>query len=828
VTLRSDIERGFEGWAELVLRWRRSVIASTLMLVSALAVGLQWLEIETSFASYLPHDNSAQQLYERFRDEFGSGERIVLLLRPVDLYDTAFLEDLDGLHRALEEELPYVDDLTSLVNARHLLGTADTLVSEGLLDELPRTQEDLERVRQRVHANPLYRNFIVAADDSATAIVVELDGSAGDPTPSTVQSPDELAELLEGFEDETPVAGRTAGGELLSTEQLVHLDRVLDGIVAEHAPRSAELFVVGTPLLAHQLGQMLTRDIVVFVSLSLGFTALLLFLLFRSFWAMAHPLVVVGLSVAGTLGWMGWNGIPITAVTEILPSLLVAIGVADAVHIQTMFFKQREEGSAVHESIRWAMGHSGLAVLLTSVTTAASMAAFRAAELQPVIDLGRAAPVGIGLALLFSITLLPVLLSLTRMESLAGHASRRDTAKHIDAALFRLGRLGTRHPRSVLISVAALWALAATGAATLRFSQDDLRWLPESDPIRTGTEQLNRSMQGAEPFELRIELTPGLDLREPAVLEALREIEERVGALRVGEVAVAQSLSLVDVVEETHRALGDDPTAPLQLPDSRAAVSQELLLFENAAPDDLERLATSDLQIARIAMTVPFVDALHYPRFARAVTDVSDAVLDERGLRGQVTIEPTGLLVLSGETFDLLFVSMARSYTIAFCLISVLMLILIGQLRLGSLSILPNLTPILLVLGLMGWIDAALDISSMLVGGILIGVVVDDTIHFAHNYARYRLQLKCSLAAIRETLATTGRAMLVTSVVLSIGFFAFTGASLSNVADFGLLCGIGVLLAFLADVVMLPALVAIVAPCAADCPAHGKEARVAT
>jgi predicted RND superfamily exporter protein len=210
------------------------------------------------------------------------------------------------------------------------------------------------------------------------------------------------------------------------------------------------------------------------------------------------------------------------------------------------------------------------------------------------------------------------------------------------------------------------------------------------------------------------------------------------------------------------------------------------------------------------------------------VTDVSDAVLDERGLRGQGTIEPTGLLVLSGETFDLLFVSMARSYTIAFCLISVLMLILIGQLRLGSLSILPNLTPILLVLGLMGWVDAALDISSMLVGGILIGVVVDDTIHFAHNYARYRLQRTCSLAAIRETLATTGRAMLVTSVVLSIGFFAFTGASLSNVADFGLLCGIGVLLAFLADVVMLPALVAIVAPCAADCPAHGKEARVAT
>jgi hypothetical protein len=179
--------------------------------------------------------------------------------------------------------------------------------------------------------------------------------------------------------------------------------------------------------------------------------------------------------------------------------------------------------------------------------------------------------------------------------------------------------------------------------------------------------------------------------------------------------------------------------------------------------------------------------------------------------------------MLAGETFDLLFGSMARSYAIAFGVIGVLMVLLIGDLRIGLLTLLPNLVPILLVLGFMHAIDSPLDVSSMLVGGILIGVVVDDTIHFAHNFAGYREETGCALRAIRKTLTTTGRAMLVTSITLSIGFFAFMGASLSNVAAFGLLCGLGVVLAFLADVVMMPALVAAVAPCAPSCPGHRLE-----
>lgn len=816
MTLRLQAERILTRWTAWVLGHRGIVVACTALVIGMLATGLPRLRMETSFESYLPKNNPALEIYERFRGEFGSGERVVILLRPAEMFDPHFLAELVLLHDALEERLPYLDDVTSLVNARHLVGGEGTLTAEGLLDDVPQDEAGLERLRAKLEDNALYENIIVSQSRAETAIVIELDGSYEE-----TDAGDELlmpndAPFSSGFA-EAPI-----GGELLSTEQARRLVRALEEVLSDHAPESTEVFVAGTPVLAHRLGAMLTRDIAVFIGASLCLTALLLAALFGNAWAMIHPLLVVVLSVVGTLGGMGLAGLPLTAVTEVLPSLLITIGVGDAIHIQSMYYKQRELGAAKNDAIVGAMGHSGLAVLLTSVTTAASMAAFQTADLQPIIDLGRAAPFGIMLAFLLSVTLLPVLLASSEMGAGAGGVGRARRARAFDRVLVGLGRVGTRRPLLVVCVVLALSVLGAAGAMRLRFSQDDLKWLPADDPLRIATEQLNTSMGGAEPFELHVKLGPGRDLREPAIVAALSEIQRGVSGIRSGPVEVAKVLSLGDVLEETHRVLRD-PDDPSPWPDSRAAVSQELLLFEAAAPDDLERLVDARWQQTRLAISVPFVDALYYPNFARDAAELASHTLGERGLGDAVQVIPTGLLTLAGETFELLFVSMVRSYLIGFAVIALLMLLLIGNLRLGLMSWLPNVVPILLVLGLMGWIDAPLDISSMLVGGILIGVVVDDTIHFAHTFARYREEMDCSLRAIRATLETTGRAMLITSTVLSLGFLTFAGASLSNVADFGLFCGAGVILAFLADIVVLPALVSLAAPCPPDCACHKAE-----
>lgn len=817
MTAREWIASVFVRWTDAVLRHPRIVVAVHAVVLGILAVGLPQIRLETSFESYLPEDNPARTLLEQFRRDFGSGERIVVLLEPEALYDVRFLEGLRALHTALEERMPHLDRVTSLVDARHLVGSAASLSSVPLLDPPPLDASSLDRLRSRIRSNPLYTNWIVSEDERATALVIELEARGGADAGALT---DEA--VLEGFDDGGAAGPLPSRGELLSTTESEAVVRTLEAVLEARAPPSTAVYVSGTPLIAHRLGELLTRDMVRFVGTSLVLTALLLFALFGSGWAVFGPLVVVGFAVVATLGWMGWTGEPITAVTEVLPSLLLAIGVADAIHVQSLFYKYCEQGVAVEDAIRRAMGDSGLAILLTSLTTAASMLAFQTAELEPVVDLGRAAPFGIAVAFASTVSLLPVLIA-SRSPAERGRRWRGLVAgRGIERALLAISRIGTRRPGRVLLATAAVTVAAGTAATGLRFSQDDLRWLPEDEPLRIGTEALNRTMGGMEPLEILVRIEDErLDLQDPLVMDAIREIDERASDVRVGPVAAAQSLSLADVLDETHRTIMG-PGAEPATPRTREAVSQELLLFESAAPDDLARLVAGDWKTSRLAISVPFVDALHYPRYARAVLDVAQDVLERHGLEQRVDVTATGLLVVAGETFDLLLVSMVRSYVAAFGVIGLLMLLLIGRVRLGLLALVPNLAPIVIVLGLMDWLDSPIDISSMLVGGILIGVVVDDTIHLVHHFGRDRASSGCSLRAIREAIEKTGRALVITSLVLAIGFFSFLGASLSNVADFGLYCGVGVLLALVADLLVLPALIAIAAPCPPDCACGGE------
>ena len=182
---------------------------------------------------------------------------------------------------------------------------------------------------------------------------------------------------------------------------------------------------------------------------------------------------------------------------------------------------------------------------------------------------------------------------------------------------------------------------------------------------------------------------------------------------------------------------------------------------------------------------------------------------DALGDQAQFTL--TGLGVLAGETIVAVMHSMLRSYTIALAVICPMLILLIGNLRLGLVAVIPNLAPIILALGLMGWTEMPLDSLTMLTGSIAIGLAVDDTIHFMHNFRRYYAESGDVDYAVRNTLATTGQALLFTSLVLSSGFFLYYFATMLLLHNFGLLTAFTILAAFLADILLAPALMALFA-----------------
>jgi len=218
----------------------------------------------------------------------------------------------------------------------------------------------------------------------------------------------------------------------------------------------------------------------------------------------------------------------------------------------------------------------------------------------------------------------------------------------------------------------------------------------------------------------------------------------------------------------------------------------------------MEDFTASQFSKARLMVKVPFVDAVAYTKFLESINHHLQINYPD------VKITVTGMSALMFRTVVNAIASMAASYIYALIVITILMILLIGHLRIGLLSMVPNLAPIIVTLGIMGWLQIPMNLFTMLVGNIAIGLAVDDTIHFMHNFRRYFEESKNAKIAVMETLHTTGRAMLVTSCVLSIGFFIFMFATMNNLIHFGFLTGLAIIMALLADYFIAPALMVVV------------------
>ncbi|MCH6561155.1 MAG: MMPL family transporter [Myxococcales bacterium] len=794
MAIRDRIEVGFERWGRLVFRYRWAAIVLMLALASALTSRLPLLTLDNSIESFLHEDDPAVLLYNDFRDQFGWDEYIFILLEPREVFDLLFLEELKALHEELETEVPYLDDVTSLLNARSTRGEKDELIVEDLLEEWPETPDAMRVFRERVFANPLYLHTLISENGRFTTITLKPD------TYSTLQEIDALA----GFDDgEMGEALADVKREFLTEKETALLIKSVREVMARHEGPQLKLYLVGGAVLGDRMNEEMQSDLAVFLGVSLLIIMAVLYLVFRRASGVILPLVVVLLSLLSTLGIMVMLGIPLSLTTEILPSFLLAVGVCDSVHLLVIFYRQWVRGSRREDAIAYAMGHAGLAILMTSLTTAGGLASFAAAELAPVAYLGVVAPVGVMLAFVFSVVLLPALLGVVPLRRAQHEPGSRNA--WVERLLIGVGDFSSQRPWTIVAVSALVLALGGLGASRVRFSQNELEWFPEQEPLREAMAVFDRELKGALTLELLVQTGEENGLHLPELLQQIEALGVANQSFSYRGLFIGKTISITDVVKETHQALNENRADFYTIPDNRQLIAQELLLFENSGTDDLEDLTDSQFSMARVSMKVPWADSMLYPEFLARMEHQIEAILGEHA---QLSL--TGLSPLLGRTFSAVVTTMGRSYVLALLIITPMMVFLLGSFRRGLLSMIPNLAPVLMTLGLMGWLGVALDMSSLLIGGIILGLAVDDTIHFMYKFGRYHQESGDPYQAVRETMQTTGTAMLFTSLVLSAGFLVFVLAYMSNISSFGLLAAFATITAFVADVTLAPALMILI------------------
>lgn len=794
-TIRQRIETGLERYARVVTNNAWITLLVSVLVVGALGANLPKIVMDTATESFLHDDDPALLAYNDFRDQFGRDELVIVAIETEDVFAPEFLAKLKKLHDELRDNTPYLDDITSLINARNTFGRADELIVEDLFQDWPTDPAAFEEKRQRAYANPLFENTFLSEDRRITAIVIRTDAYS-----SVGVEEDALA----GFEDlDAPTGEQQVPREFLSDAENSELVQKVAEISYAYDAPDFKVYASGSPVVAHALKSAMQTNMKRFTLMGLGVIGVVLFIMFRRVTGVVLPLLVVIMSVLGTLGLLPLTGRTFTIPMQILPSFLLAVGVGAAVHLQAIFFRHVQKGHGRHDSVIYAIGHSGLPIVMTSLTTAAGLASFSGAEVAPIADLGLIASLGILLSLFLNLTFLPAALSILPLKAKSGAKAQKRHAR-MDNILTAIAKISTRRAVPVLGASAVLLAVAIAGMSQLKFSHQPFNWLPTTEPSRAAIDFIDERLKGASAIEVVVDTKTENGLYDPKILAGLERLNREIEGLKTDYISVGKTLSLADIVKESNRALHANDPAHYTIPNDRDLIAQELFLFENSGSDDLEDFVDSQFSKARFTVKMPWADAIHLRDLDTLITEKFRAVLGD-----DVDITVTGMNALLGRTMEATIYSMAESYIIAAFVITIMMVVFLGSVSIGLISMIPNLTPILVTLGVMGWLGIPLDLFTMLIGSIAIGLAVDDTIHFMHNYRRYHHKTNNVEVAVRETLLGTGRAMIVTTIVLSLGFIIYMMSTLTNLINFGWLVATAIILALLADLFMAPALMAV-------------------
>ncbi len=787
INAREIGEGYFKSFAEFLLRVRWVIVLGALVVLLASHHESRNLTTNTSFEGMLHPDNPVRLEYNDFRDEFGQDRIVTISIRPDKVFDFEFLSELKVIHEKLENNVPYVKKVTSLINVPRTYGKDDTLYVEEFLEAWPATEEDLVRLSLLASENESYTNYILSEDGLVTAIVVETEGAV------TVDD-DYLS-----FDIEPSSSISSIGNERYFSE--VELNEIADGVMSVMEPYRSKLdiAVTGGPIIDSTFDRIAKEDLGLLGVLVFSTLFGLLAFLFRRISGVVLPTMVVAAGLVTTMSTMSLLGFSITVFTNILPNILTAIGIAGSVHILTIFYRYYDSGLEKNKAIVEAMAHSGLPIVMTSITTAAGFLSFSVADLAAIGEMGLIASMGALILLFYTLILLPVLISIVPIRQCKEKKSGPEG--WLDRLMVACASMSSNHPVRVA-TVGAIVAFAAVVSVThLQFYHDMMEDLPDEIVAKQDLFSIERDFKGSIAVEVVIDTGVADGVKDPEFLRQVDDFSNELLLFKKSDIYVGKVSSIVDMIKDANQALNNNDSEYHIIPNDKDLISQELLLLESGSLEDVERFVDRQYQSARISIKIPWAELFATHRLVESLR----VMLDD-AFPADYKISITGMASLMGKTFPIALESMARSYVIAFAVVSMIMILLAGRVFLGLLSMVPNVLPILVILGVMAILEIPLNLAALLLGSIAIGIVVDDTVHIIYNLKKYNEIYPSIEKALEETLLGAGKAICITSLVLGVNFMSLAFSTLKASSTFGVMLGLVILVALIIDLTLAPAL----------------------
>ncbi|WP_158105149.1 efflux RND transporter permease subunit [Vibrio vulnificus] len=733
----------------------------SLMAIVATAMGAKNLYFRGDYNIFFDGSNAQLQAFDEIQTTFAKTDNIALVLAPKsgDVFDQRTLTQIQEMTEQAWQ-VPYSSRVDSLANYQHTEAVDDDLLVEDLLyQSYPLTAERIAKVRAVAMSEPLLVNALVSEKGDVAVINI------------TMQMPgvDETAEV---------------------NEVVAYVEQMLSHYRAEYP--DVTIYKAGIIAMNHSFAMAAQNDSATLVPTMLLVILVFLTLMLRSFLSVLATLVVIIGAIVATLGIVGWAGMFLHVASVNVPTLIMTLAVADCVHVIASMRHFMRQGMPKSQAIHRSVTLNFVPIIITSVTTAIGFLMMNMSDSPVLRDFGNLSALGVMIACVLSVSLLPALLNLLPVRF-----SAKQAAKSSDI-MDKLADLVV-HRRNVLLPLSIV--VIAGSAALIPYNKvndESVKYFDTSSEFRQAADFMEQRIGGMTTMSIAIKTHQSQGIASPEFLEVLGEFTRWLRE----QPETDHVASLSDIYKRLNKNMHGDDSAYYALPAERELAAQYLLLYEMSLPFglDLNNQVNVDKSSVKLQLTV------------KNLGSVELVALEERIYQWFASHAPRYQVVASSPSLMFAHIgetnmaSMLSTLPITLILISALMIFALRSWRLGVISLVPNIAPAVIGFGLWALISGEINLGLSVVVTLTLGIVVDDAVHFLAKYQHARKEGQNAEQAVRYAFHTVGRALWITTVVLVAGFSVLAMSQFRLNSDMGQLSAIVIFVALVIDFVLLPSL----------------------
>lgn len=765
--------------SKIILKNRLVILIGIGIITIVMGYLAQFAKMSYQMAQMLPKTDSTYIDYENFKSTFGAdGSVIVIGIKNENLFELEnFNAWYDLTHDLKKIQVDFkkdnkdvrangITEALSIANAYTLTRNDEKkqFDLQQLVTKKPTTQLEVDSLKEVLYSYPFYEGFLYTDSTQSTLIAV------------------------------------TLNREVLDSKYRNGIFTAIDELITEFENSTKiKVHKSGLPFIRANSSTKVAKEIKIFLFLSILITAFILFLFFRSFKATLYSLLVVCIGVIWSLGMLVIFGYEITILTGLIPPLIIVIGIPNCIFLLNKYHAEFKKHGNQIKSLSRVIQKTGNAIFLTNTTTAVGFATFIFTKSSILVEFGVVAAIDIILVFVLSILLIPIIFSFLN-EPKARHIKHLDN-KRMEKMVDILVNLVTYHRKKIYLTTLVIVAFGFYGISLITTTGNIVDDLPQDDPIVKDLKFFEENFKGVMPFEVVIDTRKknGVFADNARTLYKIKKLQKEIAEYP----EFSDPLSIVEAIQFSYQAYKKGNPKFYILPPATELNKLKEYISKDSTRKDFSSFIDKDNQITRVSFQMADIGSQELEVLLAEIKPKIDSIFSPDEYK--VTLTGTSVAFLKGTNYlvDNLFTSLA----LAIILIASIMSILFSSIRMVIVSLIPNLIPLITTAALMGYIGIPIKPSTILIFSIAFGISVDDTIHFL---AKYRQELKIHKVGIKKSvlaaLRETGVSMIYTSTILFFGFGVFTASSFGGTVALGFLVSFTLLIAILADLILLPSL----------------------